>query len=247
MRMCLEFELAKPELCIDYRKIFISFIKAALSKYKDGILMSKYYKDTEQKDFSWGIILDHPQFLRETIKVEGKQVKMIISTDDMKQTGYFLFSAFIKMKYVVFPLQNANSLTLQSVQQTEQKIIHNNSVLFKTASGSPIVVREHNQETNKDKYYTVENKNFQEELIKALKRQAEAAGFMKEDTETITAKILDGKKLVIFHYGVYLDATSCLLEIQAVPVLLQHFYQNGVCARRSSGFGMLNMVAQKSY
>lgn len=53
MKFQLTFSLDKPEIPTkDYRRIFASIIKNALSRYMDGQLFEKFYKDTKQKDFT---------------------------------------------------------------------------------------------------------------------------------------------------------------------------------------------------
>ena len=57
MKFQLTFSLDKPEIPTkDYRRIFASIIKNALSRYMDGQLFEKFYKDTKQKDFTWSVI-----------------------------------------------------------------------------------------------------------------------------------------------------------------------------------------------
>ena len=48
MKFQLTFSLDKAEIPTkDYRRIFASIIKNALSRYMDGQLFEKFYKDTE--------------------------------------------------------------------------------------------------------------------------------------------------------------------------------------------------------
>lgn len=50
MKFQLTFSLDKAEIPTkDYRRIFASIIKNALSRYMDGQLFEKFYKDTKQK------------------------------------------------------------------------------------------------------------------------------------------------------------------------------------------------------
>ena len=50
MKISINFSLDKAEIPTkDYRRIFASIIKNALSRYMDGQLFEKFYKDTKQK------------------------------------------------------------------------------------------------------------------------------------------------------------------------------------------------------
>ena len=42
------------------------------------------------------------------------------------------------------------------------------------------------------------------------------------------------------------DANTGFIEISAKPYILQYFYQAGILAHRSIGFGMIDLIAQKN-
>lgn len=246
MRFELNFMLAIPEInTIDYRRVFTSLIKSALNGYNDGKLMDRYYNGTVGKDFSWTVLMERPQFQKDKIILEGNRVKMIMSTGDENGTGYHLFSAFMAIKNKEMPLPSGNCITLINLRQLNQKVITSNSCIFKTMTGSPLVVREHNKENNRDKYYTNNDAYFDEKLTIALKNQAEKAGFKADMIDTIRAKAINMKKSVVFNYGIYLDANNGYLEIKGEPILLQHFYQCGICSKHSMSFGMVDLAMQK--
>lgn len=247
MKFEITFLLDKAEIPTkDYRRIFVSIIKNALSEYMEGELLEKYYKDTKQKDFTWSIIFNRPDFTGDNIKLEGNNLKMVFSTYDRYNTGYFMYSAFLKIMNKSLPVGNENTIRLLSIRQVNQKIISANSCIFKTVTGAPFVVRNHNKENNTDKFYTIFDEDFNEELTKGLIRQAKMAGFSENDTNEINAKALNCAKNVVYNYGIYLDANTGFIEVSAKPYILQYFYQAGVLAHRSIGFGMLDLVAQKN-
>ena len=77
MKFQLTFSLDKPEIPTkDYRRIFASIIKNALSRYMDGQLLEKFYKDTKQKDFTWSVIFNKPEFSGEGIKLGKNEIKI---------------------------------------------------------------------------------------------------------------------------------------------------------------------------
>lgn len=242
MKISLEFHLKNPELPKDYRRCFLSIIKSALSLYNDGILIDKYYEGTNQKDFTWGLILSHPLFQKDKIVLDNLKIRMIISTDDTKKTGYHLFLSFLKLKNVQLPLPNGNEMILKTITQLNQKVLDKNCYVFKVVAGSPIVVRNHEKESNTDTYYSIADENFEVKLIESLKRQASMVGFSEEYTNSISVKVISCKKVVVYNYGIYIDATAGVLEISGSPILLQHFYQAGISSKRSSGFGMIDVV-----
>lgn len=247
MRFQLTFSLKKPEIPTkDYRRIFASIIKNALSRYMDGQLLENFYKDTKQKDFTWSVIFSKPDFSGEGIKLGENEVKMIFSTYDRDNTGYFMFSAFLKLLNRNLPLDNNNEIRLLSIKQFNQKIIDKNSCIFKTVVGAPVVVRQHNREDNTDKYYTINNDEFDAKLTDGLKRQALLSGFNQNDVDGISARAIKCSKNIVYNYGAYIDANMGFIEIIAKPYILQYFYQAGILAHRSIGFGMIDLVAQKN-
>lgn len=242
MRIRLEFELHKPEFSIEYRKSIISFIKNAITQIQDGKKYEEYYKDTIQKDFTWCTILPVLQFTKEKIELTSEKASVIISTDDRKQTGFYLMMSLIKQKNHKYPLENDNFMILNSVKQIGQKIILKNECKFYTMPGAPILVREHDKETNKDRYYSVEDNEFCEKLCQSIKNQLDAAGFEKAFIEKSHIEVIvnDCKKVVVRHYGVMINGTVGSITIKAPEIILQHLYQNGISSRRSAGFGMLD-------
>lgn len=247
MRFEIEFILDRPKISTkDYRRIFVSIIKNALSHYMNGELFEKFYKDTNQKDFTWSVIFNKPKFSVEGIELGGTDVKMIFSTYDRDNVGYFMYSAFLKIINKPLPLENGNTIKLVSIRQKSQKIINKNSCIFTTIAGAPIVVREHNKEDNTDKFYTVFDDDFDFQLTDGIKRQALMAGFREDDVAQISAKAINCKKNVVYNYGIYMDTNTGFIEVSGKPYILQYFYQAGVLAHRSIGFGMLDLVAQKN-
>ena len=247
MKFEIEFKLDRAEISTrDYRRIFVSIIKNALSHYMDGELFDKFYKDTKQKDFTWSVIFNKPKFFDGDIQLGGDNVKMIFSTYDRENTGYFMYSAFLKLLDKPLPLEKGNAIRLLSIKQKNQKIVNKNSCIFKTVIGAPFVVREHNKEDNTDKFYTSIDDDFDFQLTEGLKRQAISAGFNEADVAEISAKAINCKKNVVYNYEIYMDANVGFIEISGKPYILQYFYQAGILAHRSSGFCMLDLVAQKN-
>ena len=83
-------------------------------------------------------------------------------------------------------------------------------------------------------------------MTDGLKRQAILAGFSQSDVDEIGAKAIKCNKNVVYNYGAYIDANTGFIEISAKPYILQYFYQAGILAHRSIGFGMIDLIAQKN-
>lgn len=244
MRFKLRFATDKPCLPIEYRRLFTSYIKNALSKSVNGDLINRYYTDTNTKDFTWTLIVGKPKFTPERLEFSDNKFSVIFSTDDKAQTGMYLMLAFLNQKNKKYPAENGNFIILKDIVQIAQKEIRSNDVRFTTMPGSSIVVREHDREFNKDTYYCCDDEDYESKLEKALRIQAQMAGFPENAVESIKVQFISGKKVVVKHYGVYLDASIADFIMSGSSKILQHFYQNGICSRRSIGFGMLDIVEE---
>lgn len=244
MRFKLDFITGQSELNADYRRYVLSFIKNALSQSVNGDLLDRYYMDTHTKDFSWTMIVSKPQFTKEKFRFADNKFSLIFSTDDRRQTGMYLMLAFLNQKNRKYPAGEGNFITLKNIVQLDQKEIKGTTVRFVTMPGSSLVVREHDRDSNKDKYYSCEDEGYPEKLEQALKTQAEMAGFPETSVESIRLHGVTGRKVVVKHYGIYLDATIADFTVSGENRILQYFYQNGACSRRSIGFGMLDLVEE---
>lgn len=244
VRFKLDFIIDRSELNADYRRCILSFIKNALSNSVNGNLLERFYKDTNTKDFSWAMIVAKPQFTKEKFQFADNKFSLVFSTDDRMQSGMYLMLAFLNQKNKRYPAEEGNYFTLKNIVQLDQKEIRGTTVRFVSMPGSSIVVREHDRETNRDTYYSCEDEGYPDKLEQALKTQAEMAGFSEEAVESIKLHCVTGRKVVVKHYGVYLDATIADFTVSGKNEILQCFYQNGVCSRRSSGFGMLEILEE---
>ena len=245
MRFTMYFYLEQPEISVEYRRSILSFIKTALTRCNEGKYYEQYYKDTIQKDFNWYAVFPRPVFTSDKILLEKNAFKVIFSTKDTNHSGYILFMAMNEMLHKKFPLENGNHMMLNRVQQNTTKAILSEACIFKTSIGSPCVVREHNRDNNQDRYYSITDSGYDEVLTAALRRQAKDAGFDEQDVERILAKAVRGKKVIVKHYGQSIDTTQGIFILNGPSLILQHFYEVGICSRRSAGFGSIELIAER--
>lgn len=244
MRLELLFDLKKSSIPADNRAIFVSFLKKTLEQAHEGSFFDRYFKGGVRKEYSFAIILDKPRYEGEKIYMATPRLKMVFSSDNRKQTGRIFFMAFIRMKYKRFPLPDGNEMTLKKIIQVKEDVITSNKAVFRTIPGSGLVVREHCRETNRDKYYVIGEEGFEEKARQSLIRQASCAGFPESLTEDIIFHAVSGKKVVSRLYGVMIDVSAITFVLEANPIILQYFYQAGVSARTSLGFGLCSLLEQ---
>lgn len=245
MRMELCFELEQPKLPADNKKIWISFLKNCVSHCNNGIYYERYFSSTRKKDYTFSIILSAPKFSGETIFLENRQVKMIFSADDRNKTGLIFGQALIGAKQKRFPLPDGNAITLKRINYLREHLITSSRVMFRTIVGGGLVVREHIRETNKDKFWVFNEDGFEKQLQQVLAIQAEEAGFSVEAGTRIKFKPIQCKKVLVKQYGIYVDCTIGIFELEGEPDFLQYLYQAGFGSKHSMGYGLLDIVAQK--
>lgn len=244
MRFHLQLTLDKPELPIEYRRLILSYIKHCLSKVQEIDLMSQFYHGTAQKDFTWSIEMNQPQFEPNKVVLADNRIRLNFAASDQGMVGFVLFQVFLAQKHQKFVSANYE-IRLDDVKQDKEHIITANSCMFRTSIGSPICVRIHQKESNKNTYLTFQDSNFSDYIVSVLKEIAEMKGFSKEERDTITFQWLTGKKVLIKHYNHIVDSSIGAYIISGPPPLLQMLYQTGILSRKSEGFGMVDLIAQQ--
>lgn len=242
MRLCLEFNIYKNHLPIDYRVCFVSWIKKALSEGNEGKYLEQYYRDTIQKPFTFNVNMLKPQFTTNQVNFEGNKIKLYFSVTDKNRASYIFLNCFLKMKYRDFKLPQENVMCLVNIHQLNTTSIMADRVLFKTVVGSSIVVREHDRVTNKDKYYTCEDVGYIQKLEDSIKRQCLQNGYLEEEVSRIKVNDVQGRKIVVKHYSVLIDAVSGYFDISAPKEILNELYTIGFGSRKSFGFSYVDIV-----
>lgn len=244
MKLELDFNLKNLELPLDYRKIIISFIKKSLTEAKGGEYFDRFYKDTISKSFSFSVMFYKPNFQKEKIVLEKHQLKVLFSAVDQDKVALIMYAAFIAQKNKSFPLPYSNEMKLIAIHEKKAERIVTNKVIFQTALGSGLCVRDHDREKNADNYFVYKDEFFLEKLKMVLVNQAVRAGFGKNKVESMKCKPLNCKIVPVKHYNRFIPVTTGMFQFEAEAELLQYFYDAGMGSRHSAGFGLLELIAQ---
>lgn len=244
MRAELVFDMKKSEISLDYRRIVLSWLKACLSECNQGKYYDKYFGNISPKDYAFSVIFTGAKFTKERIYLDDPKLKILFSTDDRNKTGLIFFSAFLGMKNKKFLLPEGNYMVLRSVQRKNEVLITEPTVYFQTCLGSGLCIREHDRETNRDRFVSCEDDDFREKAREVLKIQAELAGFPKRMLENLDIEAVRCRKVVVFFYNRYVDTTAGVFCMRGEPDVLQYFYSAGVGSKHSAGYGMFNVLRQ---
>lgn len=241
MRILLKLITENDKLPLDYRRVFISFLKKSLSEIAEGKYYNKYYLNGGRRPFTFAVNLPNPKFSKENIVLNRNEIKLIFSTND-SFTGFVFMSAFLAQKNKKFPMPHNNSMTLVSVSKLSEKTTQSNSVMVKMFS--PLCLREHIPAENKDKYYSVKSENFNAECKKIIKTQLILDGFSEKIAESTDIIPIDCKKTVVYHYGNNIECSLGDFVITADKSVINYFLKSGIGSRKSAGFGFAELIAE---
>ena len=241
MRLELQFDLSKPEMILDYRRVILSWLKAGLSNCNEGKYYQQYFEGTRQKDYSFTVLLGKARFTRDRIYLTESKIKVIFSADHRSRTGLIFYSAFLGMKNKRFALPEENAMTLRAVSQKREQMIDDSVVYFQTCLGNGLCIRDHDRATNHDRFVTFEEPDFKEKAVEILKYQASTAGFSDGMLQDLSIEPVQCKKVLVYFYKRYIDTSVGIFKMHGHPDVLQYFYEAGLGSKHSAGYGQVNI------
>lgn len=237
MRYKLFFELENKEISIQYRKSILSFFKKSLSEYDMAKYEKLYHaKDPIIKPYTFAVFFRDSEFKENKIIVNSKEMELNISIPDY-EIAIILYNAFNHQRNKLFHLEH-NSMTLKNIVLVPEKQINTDEVTIKFMS--PLIVRQ--RENEKDYYYSIEGEKFLETLKINIKEQLKLTNYPTEIIDTIKLEKINGRKTVIKFYEKQMEGTIGTFKLYGNKDLLSYLYKSGIGSRRSSGFGMFEVV-----
>lgn len=241
MKINLQFQLKNNKLPIDYRRVILSFFKKALSEIADGKYYEKYYFKPERRNFSFAVNLPNPKFSKSEITLRKNEFRITFSTSD-KMTGFVFMSAFIKQKDNNFSAPLGNVFILTNISQIGDKTASSSTALVKMLS--PLCIREHSRDENKNSYYSVASESFEKKANKIIQEQLIESGFDDERVKGFSIQPINSKKTVVFHYGNYIECSLGEFVLNGDKAIINYLLQSGIGSRKSAGFGLPILVAE---
>lgn len=240
MRFDVNITLSDKEIPKDKNRMFLSFIKHNLSKNNKRCFEKLYGKGiTDRKSFALASYLPGAIFNENTITIPNKKIKLTISVVDM-ELGVEIFNSMMGSVNNTYKYKDCE-LTTKSVKLLREKRIENSTEIFKTLS--PIVIRNHVREDNKDWFYDLNDSKGQELFVRNLKFQLEEE--MPESKyflDELEVEVLKNKKTVSKNYGINVQCNLCVIKINGKSEILEHIYKSGVGSFKSQGFGLLDII-----
>ena len=241
MQIDLTFKLSNLTLSTDYRKIFVSFFKEALTKYNKE-LFNLWYSQPTLKPFCFTIYLNKPSFKKDNIILSTNIITVHIKSAITKEIIEFYNALLLRRKEnTEFELKN-NSMLLTKIRTNIIRDYYEEEVIIKL--DSPLVVRFHDKNTNKDTYFTPDDKDF-ESMIKAnIATTLERLGYTI-NLDNFRLIPLNAKSTMIKTYNGSVKASLGTYKLKGTPKLISLLNKIGLGSIRSSGFGYFRILERK--
>lgn len=237
MRYKLFFELENKDISIQYRKSILSFFKKSLSEYDNEIYEKLYHaKDPIMKPYTFSVFFKDSEFKENRIIVNSKQMELNISIADY-EIAIILYNAFNHQRNKIFHLEH-NSMTLKNIVLIQEKQINTEEITIKFMS--PLIVRQ--RENEKDYYFSVEGEEFLEILKVNIKEQLKLTNYSMDIVDSIKLEKVNGRKTVVRFYEKQMEGSIGTFKLFGNKELLNYLYRAGMGSRRSSGFGMFEII-----
>lgn len=225
MNLRLEFELEKNELPINYREAVISFFKKSIESYSKELFENIYDKKNNiSKSYTYSVYLPNPVF-KDNILLLNNFFYIKFSTYDYKDLIIY-YNAFLKQKHKKFSLNN-NSIRLISLSFIKIKEPKTEEINIKMMS--PLVIRDHDINSNKDNYILYNDKNFNEILN-------------RNNGYKFYIEPIAPKKTIIKIFDLYIPANLGIYKLKSDLETLDKLTLGGIGSKRNMGFGHFKVL-----
>lgn len=233
----LTFALANNRLPIEMDRLLVSFLKSSAQAYSQHFYEKLYDKSRSViKGYTYSYYLPGAKFHKDGIELAGQEFCLFFSDFDQTELLSF-FNGFQKMKYKEYPIAG-NSMRLTSIRMQQ---LHEMKEEIVIRMQSPLIVRQHDPESNKDIYYTCGMDGFEKTLKENTDFFVEKMS-LPVSTERFSIEVIKGKKVVVPVFGRNTDASLGIFRLTGSRQLLNILLLSGLGSRRSEGHGKFEVV-----
>lgn len=235
----LTFELENTLLPKDMERLVVSFLKAAIEK-EDKELFEKLFNKLENrtKSYCFSLYLPGARFRKDGIALGKNCFNVIFSDADAEQLLAF-YNAFIGMKFKSYPIRG-NGMKLTYVTIIRMKEIEESEIIIKMLS--PLMVRQHDEGNNKDKYLIYSDEGFAENVKQNIIYQLKKMN-VDLNVDSFSIEPIKCRKVVVPTFGKLQDATLGIFKLKGEAKLLNFLYNSGIGSRRSEGRGKWELIS----
>ena len=234
----LHFSLDNNFLPKEMERLLVSFLKASAQKEGQDFYDSLFDKSRSIiKTYTFSYYLPGASFQKERIELAQPGFIMLFSDADLEELIHF-YNAFLKMKFISYPVEK-NAMTLTWVSMQEMKEIEDSEVVVKMLSS--LLVRQHDAQTNRDRYCLYSDTDFSEVLFKNTAYLLEKLN-LPYSMEGFSIQPIKGKKVVVPAFGRLLDGNLGIYKLTGYPELLNFLYLAGAGSRCGEGHGKMEVI-----
>ena len=238
MRLKIECELKEKEIITSYNRKILSFFKHSLEDYSKE-MMEYYYAEGKEKDMSFACYFPIEMIREDKIYLRENNFRIFITFNSITD-GLHFYNSFISSKHkkTRFKLEE-NEFWIKNIIKLSEKKIEGDVAVFQTLS--PLVIRE-KLENKKDWFHILDEKGI--EVLKKDIKYSLREKFSKEILENIDIIPIKTKKVIVNFYDIKFPTTKGLFAIKGNEKILNFFYKSGLGSKKSSGFGMLEIISK---
>lgn len=241
MKFDLEFVLNEPTLPVDHIRCFISFLKKSLQEADLEAYQALYETGSPVlKPYTFSLFLPQRKVEAGFLRLGSPKIRMTFSCSDLGLAIAFL-NGFTKQKKQLFPLPNQNAMTLVRFTTEMHPTVTENTLVIRFLS--PLLVLERERESRKNCYLTWEADRFSHQLKENLSNQLVQLGMTDLSLSGFELTPLKPKRVGHRVYGQLVLGNSGIYQLKGQPALLQYLLESGLGSRRSSGFGLFEIIA----
>ena len=260
MRFRINVELIEGNTFpVNFRVKILHMLKVGLKEY-DREIFEELFDSAKQKNYTWAVYFHAIKFEKERILFLNENDKRFIINfsifDNVDSLN--IYNAFSSIRFKKFKISDETKVRITNISVVQRKFVKNNVLNVKTLS--PVVCRDHDRETEKDKYYVGTDKEFPVIIKRNLYlRLKEIMGeYVEKDIEDLVIDASKTKKVVVKHYdkrsaaqkessekefkGILIDASVGTIKFEGKSYLLDYIYSAGLGSLTGSGFGMLEII-----
>ena len=242
MRFKIACEITEGEaFSQDYRRNILRMLKTGLDRYED--IFEDFFGSNKLKKYCWSVYFKNSIFQGDKIYLQGEKKEFFINFSVFDNGDAMnIFNAFMNIKYREIDISKELRVKVSNVIKLPTKEV--SGEFFRAKVMSPIICRDHNQETGKDSYYT----GSEEEFIPIIKRnlylemREKYGDYVERDIEKLVIETKELKKTVSKFYGKLIDGSIGIIELQGKNYLLNYIYNAGLGSIRGSGYGLLEII-----
>ena len=257
MRFSAEILLIGEKLIVpsDYRRNILSLIKEAINSSQSGVeIYEKYYVKEARKikpfTFSINFKIDDTYSEKGSLHLAESKLNLFFSASDPVFLIY-VYNGLVQLKkdYPLFPGLKAK---VGRFKLEQQKNFRGSEAIFKTCS--PILVRNTDASGKSRGYIPADTPEFEDKLYPSQKSMCKVLldGAPELKRNDFAAEWIRCRNVHINHYKnkdasqdskkELIVATTGTIKIKAPANVLQLIYDAGIGAKRSQGFGMMEVL-----